>query len=60
MNNNNNIINDGRTAGTDVSNLGDYGTMTPDSYECRRNNTLLNDNGTYRCKMLRYQHNQGR
>lgn len=28
MNNNNNIINDGRTAGTDVSNLGDYGTMT--------------------------------
>lgn len=28
MTNNNNIINDGRTAGTDVSNLGDYGTMT--------------------------------
>ena len=63
-----------RTSGTDVSNIGDNSVMTvkttdgteivlrcgcePNSFECLRNNTLLNPNGTYRCKLLRYQHNQ--
>ena len=30
----------------------------PKGKECLRNNTLLNDNGTYRCKLLRYLYNQ--